>query len=701
MATGYTSLLGLALPVTGELSGTWGTTVNDYITQFVDAAVAGTQTISGSQTAVTLSKTEGTSLSSAGSGSTGSSQYAVINCTGNPAGMLTITAPATSKTYVLINATSTTQSVKIVGAGPTTGVTAVSGEKCVVAWNGSDFVKVASTVTAASGLSGTVAVANGGTGQTSYTDGQLLIGNTATGGLSKATLTAGTGVTITNGNGTITLATSAGTGTVTSVALSGGTTGLTVSGSPVTTSGTITLAGTLAVANGGTGSTTASTARTALGSTTVGDSFYTLTNPSAITFPRINADNTVTALSATNFRTAIGAGTGNGDVTGPSSSTDNAFVRFDLTTGKLLQNSTGATLDDAGAATFTGSVNVAGTSATGADIKLYEDTDNGTNYVSFKAPSTIAANITWTLPNADGTNGQVLTTNGSGTLSWGSAGSSMVYPGAGIAVSTGSAWTTSLTAPAGDLVGTTATQTLTNKTLTSPKVGTAILDQNGNEVFAITATVSAVNEFTVTNATTGNSPSITASGGDTNISINLIPKGSGTVQANSVPVVTTTGTQTLTNKTLTTPVISSISNTGTLTLPTSTDTLVGRATTDTLTNKTIEAGTFTNGYTEETATANTGTAYTIDLANGSLQILTLTGNCTFTFPTATSGRSFMLLLKQDGTGSRTVTWPAAVKWPGGSTPTITATANKGDKFIFTADGTNWYGSVGGQNYTTT
>lgn len=121
--------------------------------------------------------------------------------------------------------------------------------------------------------------------------------------------------------------------------------------------------------------------------------------------------------------------------------------------------------------------------------------------------------------------------------------------------------------------------------------------------------------------------------------------------------------------------------------------------TATLTNKTIEAGTFTNGYTEETVTANTGTAYTIDLANGTLQILTLTGNCTFTFPTATAGKSFMLLLKQDGTGSRTVTWPAAVKWPAGTAPTITTTASKCDKFVFTADGTNWLGSNAGQNYT--
>jgi len=142
MPTSYTSSLGLALPVTGELSGTWGDTVNDYITQYVDAAVAGTQTISGGQTAVTLSKTTGSALSQAGSGATGSSQYQIINCTGNPASLLTITAPAASKPYIIINATSTSQSVKIVGAGPTTGVTVVSGDKALVAWNGSDFVRV-------------------------------------------------------------------------------------------------------------------------------------------------------------------------------------------------------------------------------------------------------------------------------------------------------------------------------------------------------------------------------------------------------------------------------------------------------------------------------------------------------------------------------------------------------------------------------
>ena len=84
----------------------------------------------------------------------------------------------------------------------------------------------------------------------------------------------------------------------------------------------------------------------------------------------------------------------------------------------------------------------------------------------------------------------------------------------------------------------TGTQTLTNKTLTAPKIGTSILDTNGNELLLLTATGSAVNEFTLANAASGNAPSITASG-ETNVSINLIPKGTGEVQANGVGLATT------------------------------------------------------------------------------------------------------------------------------------------------------------------
>ena len=84
--------------------------------------------------------------------------------------------------------------------------------------------------------------------------------------------------------------------------------------------------------------------------------------------------------------------------------------------------------------------------------------------------------------------------------------------------------------PAGTVTET-GTQTLTNKTLTAPKIGTSILDTNGNELVLLTATGSAVNVITLANAASGNAPSITASG-ETNVSLNLVPKGTGQVQIN-------------------------------------------------------------------------------------------------------------------------------------------------------------------------
>ena len=112
--------------------------------------------------------------------------------------------------------------------------------------------------------------------------------------------------------------------------------------------------------------------------------------------------------------------------------------------------------------------------------------------------------------------------------------------------------------------------------------------------------------------------------------------------------------------------------------------------------------TFTNptvtNYTETAYTANSSTAITLALTNGTVQIITLTDNATITMPTAAAGKSFILFLKQDGTGSRTVTW-STVKWPGGTAPTITSTASKQDIYSFFSDGTNWYGITVPQNYT--
>lgn len=132
MPTAYTSLLGLALPVEGELSGTWGDVVNDSITSLLDSAVAGTTTISADSD-LTLTTTDGAS---------NQARAAVLLWTATGSTTRTITAPAHSKAYIVVNATGGTQDIKVVGVGPTTGVTIVAGEKALIAWNGSDFVKV-------------------------------------------------------------------------------------------------------------------------------------------------------------------------------------------------------------------------------------------------------------------------------------------------------------------------------------------------------------------------------------------------------------------------------------------------------------------------------------------------------------------------------------------------------------------------------
>lgn len=102
-----------------------------------------------------------------------------------------------------------------------------------------------------------------------------------------------------------------------------------------------------------------------------------------------------------------------------------------------------------------------------------------------------------------------------------------------------------------------AAQTLTNKTLTAPKFADLgfIADANGNELIIFDTIASAVNQIEIANAAATTAPILKVSGGDTNISLNLVPKGTGVIQANGVEVATISGTQTLTNKTLTNPAI--------------------------------------------------------------------------------------------------------------------------------------------------
>ena len=182
MTTGNTTLLGLALPVEGELDGTWGDVVNQSITELVDSAVAGTTTLSADSD-VTLTDTV--------LAANQARQAVILWTASNGATTRNITAPARSKAYIVVNAG--TGSVVLRGAGPTTGVTIISGERCLAAWNGSDFVKIATSTadgvttfsagttgftpsTATSGavtLAGTLATTNGGTGLTAFTANQV------------------------------------------------------------------------------------------------------------------------------------------------------------------------------------------------------------------------------------------------------------------------------------------------------------------------------------------------------------------------------------------------------------------------------------------------------------------------------------------------------------------------------------------------
>ena len=136
-----------------------------------------------------------------------------------------------------------------------------------------------------------------------------------------------------------------------------------------------------------------------------------------------------------------------------------------------------------------------------------------------------------------------------------------------------------------------------------------------------------------------------------------------------------------------------VSGAYTYTLPAATDTLVNLGSSQTLTSKTLTNPTITNYVETLQAIGTVGASSSLALTTGTVLTATLTAStpCTFTMPTATAGKSFILKLTQAATGMTTATF-TGVKWPGGTAPTITATASAVDIISFVADGTNWYGT---------
>lgn len=194
MTLNYTTSLALAQPVTGTESGTWGDDVNNGITSYLDIAVAGTLSLTSANFtagALTLANTQGTS-SATNIGST-TAQYMVLKVS-SLATNSTITAPSVSKLYLVINADSTyTVTVKASGQ---TGYTVAVGTRAWVVFNGTDYV-LASTNDITK-FTGTLPVSNGGTGQSSnLTQYGVVYGSTTT---AMATTSAGTSTQVLHGN---------------------------------------------------------------------------------------------------------------------------------------------------------------------------------------------------------------------------------------------------------------------------------------------------------------------------------------------------------------------------------------------------------------------------------------------------------------------------------------------------------------------
>ena len=264
------------------------------------------------------------------------------------------------------------------------------------------------------------------------------------------------------------------------------------------------------------------------------------------------------------------------------------------------------------------------------DARFREATANGTNYVGFQAPATIAADVLWTLPAVDGTAGQVISTNGTGTLSF-------------------------ATAATGD-VTLTGTQTLTNKTLTSPILTTPALGTPASGTLT-NCTFPTLNQSTTGNASTATTlataRNIQGVSFDGSAAITVVTAGSG---------ISVTGT--------------AVANTGVLSVNGSTGAITNIAATNAVQS-------FTAAQRGTISALTDGATITADFAVANNFSVTLGGNRTLANPSnQTAGQSGCIWITQDGTGSRTLAYGSQWDFTGGTAPTLSTTAAAVDCLVY-------------------
>lgn len=526
-------------------------------------------------------------------------------------------------------------------------------------------------------------------GDHSYVDGEIIIGNGSTGGVSIATITQGTGITVTNGHGTITIAASGGSNApfADNAAL--------VKNNSDTSKLLI-----FSAASISTGTTRTITVPDANDTMVLLAATQTLTNKT-LTTPVINGTATGTGVSATPAASIISMWDASKNL-----SANNIIDGF--TTTATAGATTTLTITSTGVQVFT-----------------------GTQAQTVKLPTTsVVAGAQYTVINQS-TSAVTVQSSGANTITALAAGTSGIFTAVVATPTTAANWNSQyvgviVTSAKSLSVSNTLTLAGTDATtMTFPSTSATIARTDAANTFTGHQTIEGVTSTGATGTgllVFGSSPSLTTPtlGVATATSINglTITSSTGTLTITNLKTLSVSNTLTFTGTdsssvafgTGGTVVYTSVTTLASLTsangstIPAS-DTLVGRATTDTLTNKTLTTPTITKPVLNATnPTAQTyspsaaGTA-TLDLSLSNQHYITMpAGNITIALSNDTNNQVFLVTITQDATGSRTVTWFTTIRWAGGTTPTLTTTASKRDTFGFIRTGSATYdGFIVGQN----